>query len=40
MSRSRLALKREKKAENVEVLLKENGYSEKAVKEILKWYDD
>ena len=26
------------KAEKVEIVLKENGYSEKAVKEILKWY--
>jgi predicted Ser/Thr protein kinase len=31
-------LKKAAKAENIETVLKENGYSEKAVKEILKWY--
>lgn len=31
-------LKRTAEAENIETVLKENGYSEKIVKEILKWY--
>jgi predicted Ser/Thr protein kinase len=31
-------LKKAAKAEKIETMLKENGYSEKAVKEILKWY--
>jgi predicted Ser/Thr protein kinase len=26
------------KAKKIETVLKENGYSEKAVREILKWY--
>jgi len=33
-------LKREAKTEKVETMLKENGYSEKAIKEIIKWYID
>jgi predicted Ser/Thr protein kinase len=31
-------LKKAAKAEQIETRLRENGYSEKAVKEILKWY--
>ena len=33
-------LKKMVKAEKIETLLKENGYSKRAVKEILKWYHD
>jgi len=31
-------LKKERKAESVEAMLKAHGYSEKTAKEILKWY--
>jgi predicted Ser/Thr protein kinase len=31
-------LRKAAKAENIENMLKKNGYSEKVIKEILKWY--
>jgi predicted Ser/Thr protein kinase len=31
-------LRKAAEAERIETVLKENGYSEKAIKEILKWY--
>lgn len=33
-------MKKERKAESVKMQLKDNGYSEKTMKEILKWYTD
>lgn len=33
-------LKSASKVEDIEAVLKDNGYTAKAVKEILKWYDE